>query len=118
MNGVWFWWCNQKGENGFPELWRMMFKYFTEYHHLNNLIWVWNTNAPRDITSDEAYDYTLFYPGDDYVDVLAADVYRNDYKQSHCPGGSGWPAITGNRRGPALLGVVHELGQPAYQEQY
>jgi mannan endo-1,4-beta-mannosidase len=83
MNGVWFWWCNHKGENGFPELWYMMYKYFTDYHHLNNLIWVWNTNAPRDIPGDEAFDYELFYPGDEYVDVLAADVYRNDYKQSH-----------------------------------
>jgi len=83
MNGVWFWWCNHKGENGFPQLYRMMFRHFTEYHHLNNLIWVWNTNAPRDIPGDEAFDYTLFYPGDDFVDILAADVYRNDYKQSH-----------------------------------
>jgi mannan endo-1,4-beta-mannosidase len=83
MNGVWFWWCNHPGEDGFAALWRMMFKYFTNYHKLNNLIWVWNTNAPRDIPGDEAFNYELFYPGDDYVDVLAADVYRNDYKQSH-----------------------------------
>ncbi len=83
MNGVWFWWCNHKGEDGFSRLWHMMFEYFTEHHKLNNLIWVWNTNAPRDIPGDEAFDYELFYPGDDYVDVLAADVYRKDYKQSH-----------------------------------
>jgi mannan endo-1,4-beta-mannosidase len=83
MNGVWFWWCNHPGEDGFPALWRMMFRYFTDHHKLNNLIWVWNTNAPRDIPGDEAYDYELFYPGDEFVDVLAADVYRNDYKQSH-----------------------------------
>jgi len=83
MNGVWFWWCNHKGEDGFPALWRMMYKYFTDYHKLNNLIWVWNTNAPRDIPGDEAFAYELFYPGDEYVDVLAADVYRNDYRQSH-----------------------------------
>jgi len=83
MNGVWFWWCNQKGENGFPKLWQMMYRYLTDHHQLNNLIWVWNTNAPRDIPGDEAFDYELFWPGSDYVDVLAADVYRSDYKQSH-----------------------------------
>ena len=83
MNGVWFWWCNQKGEQGFKRLWIMMYNYFTEVHQLNNLIWVWNTNAPRDIPGDEAWDYELFYPGNEYVDILAADVYRNDYKQSH-----------------------------------
>lgn len=83
MNGVWFWWCNHKGDQGFKRLWIMMYNYFTNYHKLNNLIWVWNTNAPRDIPGDEAWDYKLFYPGDEYVDVLAADVYRKDYKQSH-----------------------------------
>ncbi len=83
MNGVWFWWCNQKGEQGFKRLWIMLYDYFTNTHKLNNLIWVWNTNAPRDIPGDEAWDYELFYPGSEYVDILAADVYRNDYKQSH-----------------------------------
>ena len=83
MNGVWFWWCNQKGEQGFKRLWIMMYDYFTNHHQLNNLIWVWNTNAPRDIPGDEAWPYEDFFPGIDYVDILAADVYRNDYKQSH-----------------------------------
>jgi len=83
MNGVWFWWCNQRGEQGFKRLWIMMYDYFTNHHKLNNLIWVWNTNAPRDIPNDEAWPYELFYPGNQYVDILAADVYRKDYKQSH-----------------------------------
>jgi len=83
MNGVWFWWCNHPGEDGFKKLWIMMYNYFTHHHKLNNLLWVWNTNAPRDIPNDEAFDYELFYPGSEYVDVLAADVYRQDYKQSH-----------------------------------
>jgi mannan endo-1,4-beta-mannosidase len=83
MNGVWFWWCNHKGELGFKRLWIMMYDYFTHHHQLNNLIWVWNTNAPRDIPGDEAWAYKDFFPGIEYVDVLAADVYRNDYKPSH-----------------------------------
>jgi mannan endo-1,4-beta-mannosidase len=83
MNGVWFWWCNKKGENGFKKLWVMMFDYFVKHHQLDNLIWVWNTNAPRDRPNDEAYAYQDFWPGLEYVDVLAADVYREDWKQSH-----------------------------------
>ena len=83
MNGVWFWWCNQRGEQGFRRLWIMMYDYFTNHHELNNLLWVWNTNAPRDIPGDEAWAYRDFFPGIDYVDILAADVYRNDYRQSH-----------------------------------
>ena len=83
MNGVWFWWCNHPGEDGFKKLWMMMYDYFTHHHKLNNLLWVWNTNAPRDIPGDEAFPYEMFFPGVEYVDILAADVYRQDYKQSH-----------------------------------
>ncbi|MDR0972559.1 MAG: glycoside hydrolase family 26 protein [Prevotellaceae bacterium] len=83
MNGVWFWWCNHPGDEGFKKLWIMMYDYFTNHHKLNNLIWVWNTNAPRDTPGDEAFPYDQFFPGVEYVDVLAADVYGRDYKQSH-----------------------------------
>jgi mannan endo-1,4-beta-mannosidase len=83
MNGVWFWWCNKPGESGFKKLWIMMYAYFVNHHQLNNLVWVWNTNAPRDRPGDEAGSYDNFWPGSAYVDVLAADVYRRDWKQSH-----------------------------------
>ena len=83
MNGVWFWWCQQPGEQGFVKLWKMMYNYFTNHHQLNNLIWVWNANAPRNTPGDEAYAYKDYFPGIEYVDVLASDVYHNDYKQSH-----------------------------------
>jgi mannan endo-1,4-beta-mannosidase len=81
MNGVWFWWGNRKGPNGIAKLWKMMYDRFTNYHHLNNLIWVWGANGLRDIPFDEAYDYKDYYPGPEYVDVLGADVYHFDYEQ-------------------------------------
>ncbi len=83
MNGSWFWWCDKKGEDGIKKLWKMMFERFTHHHKLNNLIWVWNANAPRDWENDEAYAYDIYYPGHAYVDVLATDIYKADYKQSH-----------------------------------
>lgn len=83
MNGEWFWWCKKPGENGFKKLWIMTYNYLTKDHKLNNLLWVWNTNAPRDIPGDTAGPYADYYPGSDYVDVLAADVYRQDYRSSH-----------------------------------
>ncbi len=81
MNGVWFWWGNKKGENGIVKLWKMMYDRYTNYHHLNNLIWIWGANGIRDIPQDEAYSYKDYYPGADYVDVLGADVYHFDYEQ-------------------------------------
>lgn len=83
MNGMWFWYGNRPGPDGIQKLWKMLYDRYVNFHHLNNLIWVWNANAPRDWTKDEAYPYELFYPGAAFVDVLAADVYKNDYKQSH-----------------------------------
>jgi mannan endo-1,4-beta-mannosidase len=83
MNGIWFWWGNKQGDDGFKALWNIMYDRFTNFHGLSNLIWVWNTNAPRDWENDQAYAYDLFFPGPEYVDVLAADIYKKDYKQSH-----------------------------------
>lgn len=83
MNGEWFWWGDRKGKDGFAALWKMMYDRMVNHHKLNNLIWVWNANAPRDIPNDTALAYDLYYPGNDYVDVLATDVYNRDWKQSH-----------------------------------
>ncbi|HTR81046.1 MAG TPA: glycosyl hydrolase [Bacteroidota bacterium] len=82
-NGVWFWWGNKRGEDGFAKLYRMMYDRYVNYHKLNNLIWVWNTNAPRQLIDDEAYEYKEYFPGMECVDVFATDVYHNDYRQSH-----------------------------------
>ena len=81
MNGVWFWWGNKKGKDGIAKLWQMMYDRYTNYHKLNNLIWVWGANGPRDIPGDEAYSYKDFYPGHKYVDILGTDIYHSDYEQ-------------------------------------
>ena len=82
MNGEWFWWGDRKGENGFVKLWKMLYDRFTKVHHLDNLLWVWNANGPRTVP-DTAYAYHHYFPGIDYVDILATDIYHGDYKQSH-----------------------------------
>jgi len=83
LNGVWFWWGNRKGERGSAKLYLMLFDRLVHFHKLDNLLWVWNANAPRSLIKDEAYAYEDFFPGLEYVDVLAADVYHRDYRQSH-----------------------------------
>lgn len=81
MNGEWFWWGDRRGENGFTVLWKMLYERLTYHHALNNLIWVWNPNNPRKHPHDAAMAYELYYPGDEYVDVLAADVYHREWFQ-------------------------------------
>jgi mannan endo-1,4-beta-mannosidase len=49
----------------------------------------------------------LFYPGDKFVDILAADVYRNDYKQSHHD-----DLLTLAKGKPIALGEVGDIPTP------
>ena len=81
MNGIWFWWGDKKWKDGIQKLWKMMYGRYVNHFHLNNLLWVWGANGPRDIPGDEAYAYKDYYPGNEYVDVLGSDVYHMDYEQ-------------------------------------
>ncbi|MGE5496764.1 MAG: glycosyl hydrolase, partial [Syntrophothermus sp.] len=40
--GAWFWW-GMSGGTACKKLWRLMYDRYTNYHKLNNLIWVWNS---------------------------------------------------------------------------
>jgi mannan endo-1,4-beta-mannosidase len=109
---MWFWYGKRPGQDGIQKLWEMMFDRYVNYHQLNNLIWVWNANAPRDWKDDEAEAYHFFYPGNEYVDILAADVYKNDFKQSH------HDELLELGKGKLIaLGEVGQLPTPAILEQ-
>jgi mannan endo-1,4-beta-mannosidase len=64
--GGWFWW-GSRGPETAKALYRLMFVRFTRHHRLDNLIWVWTTTD-----NDDAINW---YPGDDYVDIVASDLY-------------------------------------------
>lgn len=68
---AWFWWGNA-GSNAFKALWKYMFDYFKN-KGVKNLIWVWTSN-----TKDADW-----YPGDEYVDIIARDYYENDASLYH-----------------------------------
>jgi hypothetical protein len=61
--GRWFWW-GKSGRNACVALYRLMYDRFTNYHGLNNLIWVWTSYG----TTRENW-----YPGDDVVDMIVYD---------------------------------------------
>lgn len=81
MNGNWFWWGGRKGQEGSAALYRQEFDRFVNYHHLNNLLWVWNVNSPGQDGKGPG-PYTDYFPGRKYVDVLSVDVY-GEFKQSY-----------------------------------
>lgn len=61
---AWFWW-GAKGADAYKKLWRFLYDRLVNYHQLNNLIWVWNSQM-----GDKDW-----YPGDDVVDVVGRDSY-------------------------------------------
>jgi mannan endo-1,4-beta-mannosidase len=71
MNGDWFWWGGRRGQAGTQQLYRQIFDRLVNYHHLNNLIWVWNCDQPM----REDRQFVDYFPGQQYVDVLALDDY-------------------------------------------
>lgn len=68
-SGGWFWW-GAKGAEPCKTLWKIMFDRLVNYHQLNNLIWVW--------TSDAAGSTTEWYPGNEYVDIIGMDIYPGE----------------------------------------
>ncbi|MBW4080756.1 glycosyl hydrolase [Paenibacillus sp. S150] len=77
MNAEFFWWGARP--ELFKQLWNNMYDRFTNLHGLDNLVWVWSPNAE----SSWAYDSAPYYPGHNMVDVLAMDIYNNDYRDSY-----------------------------------
>ena len=75
MNGDWFWWGKKPGDDGYKKLWSMMYDRFTNFHGLDNLIWVYNTNEVK----ENVDPHETYYPGDDLVDIVATDVYSQGF---------------------------------------
>jgi mannan endo-1,4-beta-mannosidase len=79
MNGSWFWWGGRTGQYSTAALYRQLFDRLVNHHHLNNLVWVWSVDRP----SKPGMEHEKYFPGSEYVDVLALDVYGSDFAQSY-----------------------------------
>ena len=67
VEGTWFWW-GRKGGKVAAELYKLMFDYYVNQKHLDNLLWVWSCPTKEG------------YPGDAYVDVVSWDIYLPEYE--------------------------------------
>lgn len=68
----WFWW-GDRGAEVYKELWKLLYTTLTEEYGLHNIIWEYNS-----------YNYAnsdTWYPGDDYVDIVAYDKYNCDFNR-------------------------------------
>ena len=89
-SGGWFWWGVASPEC-YVQLYRLVFNRMVNTNKLTNLLWVWNINTDPKF----GYDYSAlngaWYPGDEYVDVVAVDIY--DPLLDHNSGANYWSKI-------------------------
>ena len=104
MNGDWFWWGGRHGTYGTAALYRQLFDRYVKLHKLNNLIWVWSMDRPN----KPEMNFSTFFPGSRYVDILALDVYGADFRRSYY---DSLDALSGGK--PLVLG---EVGNPPKPE--
>lgn len=71
--GEWFWWGKK---NTTPEQYKALFKLthdIFEEKGIDNVVWAYSPDKSN-VTTYE--DYMECYPGDEYVDIMGADVYH------------------------------------------
>lgn len=71
-SGGWFWW-GASGKEDYKWLWKLMYHRMTDFHQLDNLIWVWNAQNKD------------WYVGDEYCDICAIDIYNQEHDYGVSP---------------------------------
>jgi mannan endo-1,4-beta-mannosidase len=74
-SGGWFWWGVGSAEC-YVQLYRLVFNRMVGTNGLKNLIWVWNINTDPSLGYDYSALNAAWYPGDEYVDIVAVDIYN------------------------------------------
>jgi len=71
-NGSWFWWgkafCD---EEGYKNMYRYTVEYLKDTKNVHNFLYIYSPNGPFDSKDD----YLSRYPGNQFVDILAFDMY-------------------------------------------
>lgn len=65
-SGDWFWWGNDT--ESYKWLWNLMYKRFTDYFGLDNLIWIWNGQSESTLVDKDTFD------------IASLDIYMNSEK--------------------------------------
>lgn len=72
FTGNWFWWCqNVCTPAEYQALWKFTFDYLTNTKQVHHLLYAYNPEK-----FESAGQYMLYYPGDDYVDIMSFDFYQ------------------------------------------
>ena len=84
IDGGWFWWTCTSDPTKTAELYKILVDRIMNYHHVHNLIWVFNPGVICNGGSWPPYQNSelprrkAFYPGDDFCDITGIDLYDFD----------------------------------------
>jgi mannan endo-1,4-beta-mannosidase len=108
MNGNWFWWGGRHGEYSTKALYIQLFNRFVKHHKLNNLVWVWSVDRPN----RPEMQFSNYFPGHNYLDILSLDVYGSDFNQTYYDSlvaiSKGKPVILGEVGSPPTLEIFQK----------
>ncbi len=78
-NGSWFWWgaafCD---EEGYKNVYRYTVEYLTDVKDVHNFLYIYSPNGPFESIDD----YESRYPGDEYIDIIAFDMYHDNPEET------------------------------------
>ncbi|MDS0524591.1 CIA30 family protein [Clostridium sp. SHJSY1] len=81
-NGSWFWWgANFCDAEAYKNLYRYTVEYLRDTKGIHNFLYVYSPNGPF----NEKDDYLARYPGDEFIDVMAFDMYHDNPKSGIDP---------------------------------
>ncbi|MBN8602001.1 MAG: hypothetical protein J0M26_13290 [Planctomycetes bacterium] len=96
-NGGWFWWCSHDestDEWTSPEHYRLFWEYIhrelTVGYGLNNLVWVY---SPASMAYSAIRPTDMYYPGDDYVDMIGIDLYTDSFTRESFNAQNGFTSL-------------------------
>ena len=100
-SGGWFWWGAGSAAD-YKALWKYVFDYMGQAG-VHNLIWVWTS-----CLGDEDW-----YPGDEYVDIIAYDWYPQSAAVYHTSGKDAWDILLSiSNKKMLALGECGAIPQP------
>ena len=81
IDGGWFWWTDEDNPENTVKLWKIIYDYLVDEREFHNLIWVYcaGQSNPNKKSAEVKH---MYYPGDEWCDMVGIDLYDVDYKNT------------------------------------
>lgn len=117
-NGGWFWWCSHDPNTNrwttpeeYRRLWHYIHREMTQTYGLNNLLWVY---SPAAMAYSAIRPTEMYYPGDEYVDIIGIDLYTDSFSQDTMDAEQGFSRLRKFKKPLAIC----EIGSHLHDGQF